>query len=158
MSRQPWPTFAAFVHVGDGKVVEASLMPHGGWTYTKVRLTTNLAALEIILSRLRAGEGIRVTIPDPPTPPRRIIVTRSADRGALVAGSQRGSGQQMLIDLVASAVEMHTETKASREAEEAAKARETERELAARKPRDERTPTVSLRTVSGGLPTLGRRR
>ncbi|MFJ5803785.1 hypothetical protein [Streptomyces decoyicus] len=156
--RQPWPSFVAFVHSADGDVVEASMTPRKGWTYTKVRLTTNLAALDIVLDRLKAGEGVRVTVPDPPTPPRQIVITRSANRGALVAGSQKGKGRQSLIELVTSAVEMHPETKADREAEEAAKRREAERQQSAHGRQDERTPSVSLRTVSGGLPTLGRRR
>ncbi|CCK32278.1 hypothetical protein BN159_7899 [Streptomyces davaonensis JCM 4913] len=157
-SRQPWPTFVAFVHTADGDVVEASLTPRKGWKYTKVRLTTNLSALRTILDRLKSGEGIRVTVPDPPTPPRHIVITRSANRGALVAGSQRGKGRQTLIELVTSAVEMHQETKAGREAEEVAKRREEDQLQAAHRRHDERTPSVSLRTVSGGLPTLGRRR
>ncbi|WP_405819569.1 hypothetical protein OG241_30025 [Streptomyces sp. NBC_01390] len=148
----------AFVHTADGDVVEASLTPRRGWTYTKVRLTTNLAALNIILDRLKAGEGIRVTVPDPPTPPRQIVITRSANRGARVAGSQKGKSRQALIELVTSAVEMHQETKVVKEAEEAAKRRAEELLKSAHERQDERTPSVSLRTVSGGLPTLGRRK
>ncbi|WP_159393904.1 hypothetical protein [Streptomyces sp. NRRL F-5755] len=141
----------AFVRTADGDVAEASLTPRRSWKYIKVRLTTNLAGLETLLDRLKAGEGTRVTVPDPPTPVDQIVITRSARRGALVAGSQKGKGQQALIELVTSAVEMHHETKAARQAHEAAKSREQERLRAAHGQRDERIPSVSLRTVSGGL-------
>src|SRR5262249_3773145 len=128
----------------------------------EVPLPRGLDALHIIINRLWAAEGIRVTVPDPPSPLGRLVVTRNVKRGVLVAGSEYPDGAEALINLATSAVQRHMGTRLRREAAERAK-RASERQqeaaqarLSPRRP-DDRATSVSLRTVSGGLPTLGRR-
>lgn len=158
----PWPTFTVYSRIVGGEVTEASLEPCEGWTTTNVSLPRGLDALHIIIDRLWAAEGIRVAVPDPPTPPDRLVVTRNVQRGALVTGSEYPEGAEALIELATSATKRHMDTRLRREAAQRAE-REAERQRQAawqrlnpRRP-DDRAASVSLRTVSGGLPTLGRR-
>lgn len=85
-SQGPWPTFTVYSRIVEGEIAEASLQSRDGWTVAEVPLPRGLDALHTIIDRLWAAEGIRVPVPEPPAPPGRLVVTRSARTGPLIGG------------------------------------------------------------------------
>ncbi|MGW3674796.1 hypothetical protein ACWD9X_33950 [Streptomyces sp. NPDC005075] len=161
----PWPSFEVFVRIVDNEVVTASLSPREGLTPTQLRLPQNLEGLHLTIKRLWDAEGVRVIASEEPTPFRPVVMTRAVNRGVLVEGSQELPGAQVLIDLASKAVRRHDRTRRERRAEANARDDEQRRlqtlaDLARKEEQipDDRARSVSLRTVSGGLPTLGRGR
>ncbi|MFF0629825.1 hypothetical protein [Streptomyces sp. NPDC004296] len=159
---RPWPTFTIYHRCDGEQLLAASLFRHTKWDVTEVKVPRSVDGLETVLEALRAGEGFRVDVPDPPYTPGKLVLTRNRDRGLLVEGSRSPGAARRCIDTMLDALSRHEKTTEQKKAE-AARGREAERrqlaEAARANPRkvDDRDRSVSLRTVSGGLPTLGRR-
>ncbi|MFI1502605.1 hypothetical protein [Streptomyces platensis] len=162
MARRPWPTIVIYYRCGGDQLLGASLFRHTKWNVTEVRVPRSVDGLRIVLESLRTGKGIRVDVPDPPYTPGKLVLTRNRDRGLLVEGSRSPGAANRIADLMLDALRRHEKTTEQRKAA-AARVREAERKQLAEAARvkrqrvDDRDRSVSLRTVSGGLPTLGRR-
>ncbi|MFJ9420366.1 hypothetical protein ACIRPT_40390 [Streptomyces sp. NPDC101227] len=162
ISGRSWPTITVYHRCDGDRLLAASLFRHTEWDVTKVKLPRSVDGLESVLKALRAGKGFRVDVPDPPYTPGQLVLKRNRNRGVVVEGSRSPGASNHIIDLVVGALSRH-EKVAEQKSLEAARARQAQRgqraESARENPRrvDDRDRSVSLRTVSGGLPTLGRR-
>lgn len=161
-AKRPWPMIVIYYRCEGGKLLAASLFHHTKWAVTEVRVPRSMDGLHTVLEARRSGEGFRVAIPDPPSPAGQLVLTRNKNRGVWVEGSRSPGTASRCADLILDALSRHEKTTELKQAE-AARAREAERkrlaEAARANPRkvDDRDRSVSLRTVSGGLPILGRR-
>ncbi|GGU99854.1 hypothetical protein GCM10010211_79050 [Streptomyces albospinus] len=100
MEGRPWPTITIYHRYDGEQLLAASLFRHTKWDVTEVKVPRSVDGLETVLEALRAGEGFRVDVPDPPYTPGKLVLTRNRDRGLLVEGSRSPGAARRCIDMV----------------------------------------------------------
>ncbi|MFD5160358.1 MULTISPECIES: hypothetical protein [Streptomyces] len=140
----------------EGKLNGASLEPTS-WARRRrdVVLPKKIDALELLISLLEEGKGLRIAQPE--GQPARLFTTRQQDYGVLIDGSRHPDVAAVLIAKMQEAMAVLAAQEQQRRAEAAA---EADSWLAGDRVRgaDDRTGSRSIHTLQGGLPTLGRRR
>ncbi|GAB7036078.1 hypothetical protein AB0G35_24350 [Streptomyces sp. NPDC021749] len=153
---RPWPLITIYHRCDGDRIMAASLFCHTKWNVTEVKLPRSVDGLESVLGALHAGQGFRVDVPDPPYAPGQLVLTRNRDRGVVVEGSRSPGASRRLIDLVVETLNRHEKVIEQKKLV-AAQVQQAQAARTAPRKVDDRDRSVSLRTVSGGLPTLGRR-
>ncbi|MFF4018894.1 hypothetical protein [Streptomyces sp. NPDC001843] len=151
-----WPVLTMWVAVGaDGRAV-VSLKRIAAGVAVQVPLPENMTALRRLASNARKGTrapGLKVRVTGTPHAPEVTLLTASNAVGTLVVGALATSFKARLADSAERALLLLR----SREEERRRQEHSYLGPLDAQRS-DEFGSAAGLRTVSGGLPTLGRRR
>ncbi|MFF5694038.1 hypothetical protein ACFY7N_25570 [Streptomyces albidoflavus] len=154
---EKWKSIEVWVGIAKGgKLNGASLKPTS-WARRKrtVVLPKKIDSLELIIGLLEAGKGLRIALPEEKG--TRLVVTRRQDHGVRIDGSRAPDVAAALVLRLRKSINVLAEQQRRHDAKVAAADGEWLNERRVRGA-DDRTPSESIHTLQGGLPTLGRRR